>query len=216
MDWVSRAIEHLLKAGLGVPAPHVLRTSATTLQAGQADVIVTDPPYYGEIAYAALMDFFYIWLRRALFDLDSDFQEAFKDQLTPKWDHESGDGELIDDPSRFEGDRERSKAEYEAGIARAFAACGDQLGPDGRLVVVFANKKPDAWETLLSALLRAGFVVDGSWPIQTERQARMRAYASAALASSVWLVCKKRPALAKPGWDNTVLATMRERGLRNS
>ena len=84
------------------------------------------------------------------------------------------------------------------------------LKSDGRLVVVFANKSPDAWETLVAALIRAGFVVDGSWPIQTEMGNRPRAMASAALSSSVWLVCKKRPP-ARPGWDNTVLAEMRER-----
>jgi len=80
---------------------------------------------------------------------------------------------------------------------------------DGRLVVVFANKQPDAWETLVSAIIRAGFVVDGSWPIQTEQAARMRAQASAALASSVWLIGKNRLATARPGWDNRVLDEMR-------
>ena len=76
--------------------------------------------------------------------------------------------------------------------------------------MVFANKSPDAWETLAAALIRAGFVVDGSWPIQTEMGNRTRAMASAALSSSVWLVCKKRQP-ARPGWDTTVLAEMRER-----
>jgi hypothetical protein len=79
------------------------------------------------------------------------------------------------------------------------------------MVLVFANKQPDAWETLVSALIRSGFVVDGSWPIQTEMSTRMRAKTSAALASSVWLVCKKRSPVARPGWDNTVLQQMRER-----
>ena len=76
-------------------------------------------------------------------------------------------------------------------------------------MIVFANKSPDAWETLVSALIRAGFVVDGSWPIQTERLARTRAMQSAALASSIWIVCRKRPA-ARAGWDAAVLAEMRE------
>jgi len=92
---------------------------------------------------------------------------------------------------------------------RAFQQCAVALKPEGRMVIVFANKQPDAWETLVSAIIRAGFVVDGSWPIQTEREARMRAYASAALSSSVWLVCKKRPVTARPGWDNQVLEEMR-------
>ena len=124
---------------------------------------------------------------------------------------------MIDDASRFEGDSEKSKKAYEEGMYRAFQRCRESLRPDGRMVVVFANKQPDAWETLASAIIRAGFVVDESWPIQTERETRMRAYASAALASSVWLVCKKRPEVARPGWDNAVLAEMFERiqvGLR--
>ena len=75
--------------------------------------------------------------------------------------------------------------------------------------MVFANKQPDAWETLVGALIRAGFVVDGSWPIQTERQTRLRSVGSAALASSIWLVCRKR-APGGVGWDNAVLAEMRE------
>ena len=83
------------------------------------------------------------------------------------------------------------------------------MRPDGRLVVVFANKQPEAWETLVAALIRAGFVVDGSWPIQTEMGTRHRARDSAALSSSVWIVCKKR-SNARPGWDNVVLDEMRE------
>jgi hypothetical protein len=95
-------------------------------------------------------------------------------------------------------------------MARAFQACHSSLTPHGRLVIVFAHKHPDAWETLVSAIIRAGFVVDGSWPIATEQESRMRAQSSAALASSVWLVCRKRDPLAKVGWDNRVMAEMRE------
>ena len=125
-------------------------------------------------------------------------------------DHDTGDGELIDDASRFDGDRARSKQNYEDGMARAFLACHAALNPDGRLVVVFANKSPDAWETLVAALIRSGFVAVGSWPVATEMRGGVRNYGRASLSSSVWLVCKKRPP-ARPGWDNTVLAEMRER-----
>jgi len=134
---------------------------------------------------------------------------VFNDQLSPKWTHEDNDGELIDDASRHGGDKARSKAIYEDGMRRAFEACADALKPDGKMVVVFANKQPDAWETLVSGIIRAGFTVDGSWPIQTEMGNRTRALSSAALASSVWLVCKKRPLTARPGWDNKVLEEMR-------
>ena len=87
--------------------------------------------------------------------------------------------------------------------------CASNLKAAGRLVIVFANKQPDAWETLVSAIIRAGFVVDGSWPIQTEMANRCGLNLRAALASSVWLVCKKRPATARPGWDNIVMEEMR-------
>jgi len=116
---------------------------------------------------------------------------------------------LIDDASRFGGDKERSKAAYEDGMARVFQNCYRALTPEGRLVIVFAHKHPDAWETLVSAIIRAGFIVTGSWPIETEMGNRTRALTSAALASSVWLVCKKRPAAVHPGWDNRVLEEMR-------
>ena len=99
----------------------------------------------------------------------------FDEPLGPKWNAEKKDGELIDDSSRFGGDKAASKTAYEDGMFRAFQACDRALVPDGRMVVVFANKSPDAWETLVSAIIRAGFVVDASWPIQTEMGNRNRA-----------------------------------------
>ena len=155
------------------------------------------------------MDFFHVWLRRSTHGLSPEFESAFCEKLGPKWNHEFGDGELIDDASRFEGDVLRSKRNYEDGMARVFGACNSALQSEGRFVIVFANKQPDAWETLVAALIRAGFVVDGSWPIQTEMSNRTRSLGSAALASSVWLVCRKR-APARPGWDSSVLQEMRE------
>jgi putative DNA methylase len=157
------------------------------------------------------MDFFYIWLKRILHGFSAEFDNAFCDSLTPKWDHEQNDGELIDDPGRHGWDFAKSQSIYEAGMFRAFQSCHDALAANGRLVVVFAHKQPDAWETLVSAIIRAGFVVDGSWPIQTERGNRTRALSSAALSSSVWLVCKKRVETARPGWDSRVLEEMQER-----
>src|SRR3989442_4846412 len=162
------------------------------------------------IGYSVLMDFFYVWLRRTLHELSPEIDMAFRDLLTPKWSHEQNDGELIDDASRHKGDKAKSKAAYEDGMFRVFLACHKALNSEGLLVIVFAHKQPDAWETLVSAIIRAGFVVDGSWPIQTERTSRTRALSSAALSSSVWLVCKKRPETARPGWDNRVLEEMRE------
>ena len=191
------------------PQPTIFHTSAISTS-GQFDLIITDPPYYDAIPYSDSMDFFYVWLRRSMYGMSEEIDTAFQEPLGPKWNHDTGDGELIDDASRFDGDKALSKRNYEDGMARAFQACHAALQSDGRLVVVFANKSPDAWETLVAALIRSGFVVDGSWPIQTEMPNRTRAMASAALSSSIWLVCKKRPP-ARPGWDTTVLAEMRER-----
>ena len=209
VEWVARVLGHVLGSVSGASAnpPAVVRGSATAA-AGRYDLIVTDPPYYDAIPYSDLMDFFYVWLRRSLTGTSGAIDAAFGGALGPKWDHAAGDGELIDDASRFDGDRARSKANYEDGMAAAFRSCRAALRPEGRLVVVFANKQPDAWETLVAALIRAGFVVDASWPIQTEMNTRTRAMASAALSSSVWIVCRPRGA-ARPGWDRGVLEEMR-------
>ncbi|MBF0296600.1 MAG: DUF1156 domain-containing protein [Magnetococcales bacterium] len=209
-DWVARFVEHVLLIRNPIP-PAVLCGSAIGTVLEGLDAIITDPPYYDAIPYSDAMDFFYVWLRRGLTGLSPALDAAFANPLAPKWDQENHDGELIDDASRHGNDGQASKQAYEAGMARAFQACHAALRPDGRLVVVFAHKHPDAWETLVFAIIQAGFIVDGSWPIQTEMGNRMRAMSSAALASSVWLVCKKRPLTAKVGWDTQVLKSMQEK-----
>jgi putative DNA methylase len=209
INWIALAISHFLDAERASPPSSVVRQSATKAKPTGLDLILTDPPYYGAIPYSDTMDLFYMWLRRSAFGLVAGTETAFAERLGPKWDRDERDGELVDDPSRHDGDSDQSRREYEDGMARAFAACGDALAEKGRLVVVFANKDPVAWGTLVAALIRAGFIVDGSWPIQTERAARTRSINAAALASSVWLVCRKRPDAARPGWDNRVLEEMR-------
>jgi len=208
LDWVSRCVAHTLVAAQSAEGNSVLGASAVATT-GEYDAIVTDPPYYDAIPYSDLMDFFYVWLKRSVPGLSAEVDSLFSAALGPKWNHEEKDGELIDDASRFGGDREQSKQNYEDGMARVFRSLVAALKPNGRLVVVFANKQPDAWERLVAALVRAGFVVDGSWPIRTERGTRTRALASAALSSSVWLICKRRQA-SRVGWDNVVLGEMRE------
>ena len=208
VEWVARVVEHLEVAAADAPAPAVARRSAAAPAGGPFDLICTDPPYYDAIPYSDLMDFFHVWLRRALRGLSPAVDAAFADPRGPKWDAAAGDGELIDDAARFGGDRAASKRNYEEGMARAFVRFRDALRDDGRLVLVFANKSPDAWETLVSALVRSGFVVTGSWPIRTEMETRQRSFASAALSASIWLVCRKRPAAARQGWDGKVLAAM--------
>ena len=209
LGWIGRVIGPMGDA-LRHGTVNAQKQSSSELAAfGKFDVILTDPPYYDAIPYSDLMDFFYVWLRRTTRDISPGLDVAFSTPLSPKWDHQANDGELIDDDSRQGGDVIKSKAVYEDGMARVFQSCHQALVDEGRLVVVFAHKEPDAWETLVGAIMRAGFIVDGSWPIQTEMGARSRALGSAALASSVWLVCKKRPTTARPGWDNLVLEDMR-------
>ena len=209
VEWIARVCEHAQEASGSAPPATVSRESAIAIQGGGFDLICTDPPYYDAIPYSDLMDFFHVWLRRALHGLSPETDAAFAGALGPKWSPDEGDGELIDDASRFGGDRSASKQSYEDGMARAFGRFHAALREGGRLVVVFANKQPDAWETLVSALIRAGFVVVGSWPIRTEMETRQRSLSSAALASSIWIVCKKRPAAARAGWDRRVLEEMR-------
>ena len=214
IEWTAEVCEHLSAAARGAPAPNVLQQSAAGQQpaadtGGGFDLICTDPPYYDAIPYSDLMDFFHVWLRRALRGLSPELDTAFEAPLGPKWNAAANDGELIDDAARFGGDRQASRQNYEDGMARAFSRFHAALRDDGRLVIVFANKSPAAWETLVSALIRAGFVVDGSWPIRTEMETRQRSLSSAALASSIWIVCRKRPA-ARAGWNAAVLAEMRE------
>lgn len=211
LDWVFLATAHCLGAADPSSRPSANCRSAIAPCEAHFDVVITDPPYYDAIPYSDAMDFFHVWLRRTLHGLSPEADAAFSAALGPKWDNDAKDGELIDDASRFGGDGEKSKAVYEDGMFRAFGTCKDSLTSEGRMVVVFANKQPHAWETLVSAMIRAGFVVDGSWPIVTEMRGGVRNFQRASLASSVWLVCRKRPEAARPGWDAQVLEEMRSR-----
>jgi len=207
---IGRVLDSILQIGRDDESKaSVINASAVAPLDLQFDLVVTDPPYYDAIPYSDLMDFFYVWFRRTLHGLSPEIDEAFREPLGPKWNAEKNDGELIDDSSRFGGDQDASKNAYEDGMFRAFQACDQALAPDGRMVVVFANKNPKAWETLVSAMIRAGFVVDGSWPIVTEMRGGVRNFGRASLASSIWLVCRKRSEDARPGWDNRVLNEMR-------
>jgi len=209
---IGRVIGELLTAASGrMLPPSIISRSAVVRHSAIYDGIITDPPYYDAIPYSDLMDFYYVRLRRTLDGLSTEIDAVFREPLAPKWNHENGDGELIDDSSRHGNDAERSKQAYEAGMARAFRACGDALTESGRIVVVFANKQPAAWEALVSAVIQSGFVATATWPIATEMRGGVRNFGRASLGSSIWLVCKKRPEVARPGWDNRVLEEMREK-----
>ena len=147
------------------------------------DAVITDPPYYDSVTYADLSDYFYPWHKRIVGD---DYPEAFVTEVTPK------EEELVQEAVYHGGTRTAAKQFYEDGMARAFAEMHRVLRDDGIAVIMFAHKKSSAWETLVSALIRSGFQITASWPLNTEGR-RLQSYRAVALASSVYLVCRKRP-----------------------
>ena len=154
-----------------------------------ASVWFTDPPYYFAIPYADLSDFFFVWLRRLLPGNPIFHNSRFSDgMLTPK------DAELCEmahwDQKRY---GHKDKVFFENGMAEAFAEGRRVLGEDGIGAVVFAHKTTEGWAALLSGIIRGGWTIAASWPIATERAARLRARESAALATSVHLICRPRP-----------------------
>jgi putative DNA methylase len=164
--------------------PQVQHGSATALHTRTTsfDAVLTDPPYYDNVPYSDLSDFFYVWLKRTLGDL---YPELFATPLTPKSE------EMVADASKA-GGMENAMRRFEEMLTQAFREIHRVLKPDGIAVIVFAHKTTEAWETVINALLEAGLYMTASWPIHTEMQARLRAQESAALASSIYMVCRKR------------------------
>ena len=178
VDWTWKAVGTVPSRSKGLAE----QADAASQVASSDKVISTDPPYYDNIGYADLSDFFYVWLKRTVGHL---YPEHFRTPLTPKAE------EIVQNPVRH-GDHERAKRFFEEMMQKAFSEMHRVLKPEGRATVVFAHKSTEAWETLIAALIGAGFTVEASWPIHTEMKTRLRARASAALASSTFLVCKKR------------------------
>ena len=199
INWIVRFLENVLAAKL-TSAPCINQQSSRDHVNQIVDGIITDPPYYDSIPYADLSDFFYVWLRRSIGD---QFQSKFSDQLTSKYE------ELVQQHKT--GERGRiGKQFYENGMTESFQAAHNSLCDDGRMVIVFAHKNPDAWETLTTAMIGAGLIVTASWPIDTEMQGGLRSQV-ASLATSLWLVCRKRPVNARAGHYGQVRREMKER-----
>ncbi|MCD9893218.1 DUF1156 domain-containing protein [Bradyrhizobium japonicum] len=182
VEWGTEVIR---KNSFPNPA-RVLMGSATELASRfpRLDAVITDPPYYDSVPYSDISDFFYVWLRRTLGDVVPD---AFSGPLTPKR------REIIQHNPRHGGEA-KARAFYESEMTKAFEEAGRTLADDGIIVVMFAHKTTAAWETLLTSLLAAGLVVTASWPVDTEMGARTGAQGAASLASSVFIVCRKRAA----------------------
>ncbi len=157
-------------------------------------VVSTDPPYYDNIEYADLSDFFYVWLRRSLKPI---FPDLFATLAVPKAD------ELVATPLRH-GGKEKAEAFFLDGMTRAMQRLAEQAHPAFPVTIYYAFKQAETesggdggtvstgWDTFLDAVIRAGFAITGTWPMRTERGARSIGVGSNALASSIVLVCRQR------------------------
>ncbi len=167
--------------------PALLDALMSPLPEDSAALWFTDPPYYDAVPYADLSDFCFVWLKRAL-PRHPLMQDPFdrKNPLTPKVE------EVVQDETRFSGNQPKDRNFFERAMAQAFAEGRGVTQSDGIGSVIFAHKTTEGWEALLSGLTKSGWVITGSWPIATEATNRLRARDSAALATSVHLVCRPR------------------------
>lgn len=177
---------------------------------GLRDIMVsTDPPYYDNIGYADLSDFFYVWLRQSLRDT---YPELFSTMLVPKAE------ELIATPYRHNGSMEAAKGFFEDGMLSACKQMYLYAREDIPVTIYYAYKQSDSdadgtassgWETMLSAVVNAGFAITGTWPMRTEMANRSIASGTNALASSIVLVCRKRPADAPQATRRNLINLLR-------
>ena len=159
-----------------------------------AAIWFTDPPYYDAIPYSDLSDFFLVWLKRTLSG-----QPLLRDPFDPENPLSPKVAEAVQDKTKRVDGRPKDRAWFEETMARAFAEGRRVLHEDGVGCVVFAHKTTEGWEALLSGMIRGGWTITASWPIATEMGSRLRARDSAALATSIHLVCRRRPENAPVG-----------------
>ncbi len=188
LESISRSIDATWIPGASPATVQIADACDSRLPDDSASVWFTDPPYYDAVPYADLADFFFVWLKRALeehpllgdpFDLEN--------PLTPKA------REIVQDETKSFNSHVKNKEFFEKRMAQAFKTGRAVLKDGGIGSVVFAHKTTEGWEALLSGIVSGGWTITGSWPIATERYSRFRARESAALATSVHLVCRPRP-----------------------
>jgi len=181
----------------------VLQADAVKQNLTAAKIVSTDPPYYDNVGYADLSDFFYVWLRHSLCSV---FPDLFTTLAVPKAE------ELVATATRH-GSREKAEAFFLEGMTQAMHRIAEQAHPAFPVTIYYAFKQSESdgadgtastgWETFLDAVLRAGFAISGTWPVRTEQPKGLRAFEQNALASSIVLVCRKRS-------DDAPTATRRE------
>ena len=176
------------------------------LPSDSAHILFTDPPYYDAIPYADLSDFFLVWLKRTL-PREALMWDPFdpRNPLSPKA------LEVVQDETKKIDGQPKNRQWFEATMARTFQEGRRVVLEDGVGSVVFAHKTTEGWEALLSGLIRGGWTITGSWPIATEMGSRLRARESAALATSIHLICRPRPEEAPVGDWADVLRELPER-----
>ncbi len=187
IEWAAKSIALLPALNRG----EVSQQDAQRQDVSKNKLVSTDPPYYDNIAYADLSDFFYVWLRRALRDV---YPELFATMAVPKAE------ELVATLYRH-GSKQKAEAFFLDGMTAAMHRLADQVHPAFPTTIYYAFKQSDTtdvgtgntgWETFLEAVLRAGFAINGTWPMRTELSNRMIGSGTNALASSIVLVCRQR------------------------
>ena len=188
-SWIEPAVRFLMGGAPGTAEPGNAQSQVTS----RGKVVSTDPPYFDNVGYADLSDFFYIWLRRSL---RSVFPDLFATLATPKAE------ELVATPYRH-GSKEAAEAFFLNGMTQAMQGLAEQMHPASPITIYYAFKqserKGDAgatstgWETFLDAVIRSGLAISGTWPMRTELGNRMTGQGTNALASSIVLVCRARP-----------------------
>lgn len=205
-----------LEGGVRFLATSSCTTRGTVVQADAATQVVscdklisTDPPYYDNIGYADLSDFFYVWLRRSL---RSVFPELFATLAVPKAE------ELVATPYRH-GSKEKAESFFLDGMTQAMHRLSEQAHPDFPITIYYAFKQSEkdddegiastGWDTFLAAVIQAGFAISGTWPMRTEREARSIGIGTNALASSIILVCRQRSASAPTATRREFVAALK-------
>jgi putative DNA methylase len=178
-----------------------VRGSATSLPLADEsqDAVITDPPYYDNISYADLSDFFYVWLKRSVGFL---YPDHLGGNLTPKRN------EAVVAPYRHGGRKDEARRFYEQIMASAFAEAQRVLKPGAPLVCIYAHKTTLGWASLVEALRAAGFTITEAWPLDTEMPERSAGQGTASLASSIFLVARKRRVDAGVGSQADVMAEL--------
>jgi putative DNA methylase len=187
VDGIDKTLRNSPPPSIG----HANQADAATQRLSTDRIVSTDPPYYDNIGYADLSDYFYAWLRRSL---RSTFPDLFSTLAVPKAE------ELVATP--YHGDKEKAEAFFLDGMTQAMHRLAEQAHPAFPVTIYYAFKQSESdnedgtastgWETFLDAVIRAGFATSGTWPMRTENETRMRGQTSNALATSIVLVCRRR------------------------